>query len=124
MKILLLYHVTYIKVYPTINPINKMKIINPDNPKLIIIVENPLNNFFQLVASDSPINPSTQLTIHIPNTIFNGCIFNQVVVKSITDCTDIAIKNSAIHTKESIKDHKLIFIFIVLSFYSYYMFFT
>jgi len=90
--------------------------MRPDNPKVIIIVENPLNSFFQLVASDSPINPSTQLTIAIPNTIVNGCIFNQVVVKSIIDCDDVAIKNSAIHTKETINDHKLIFIFIVLSF--------
>ncbi|MHC1683817.1 MAG: hypothetical protein AB6733_12835 [Clostridiaceae bacterium] len=48
----------------------------------MIVVNSPLNKNLQLVDADKPINPNRKVIKEIQSTILNGCICNDLIVKS------------------------------------------
>jgi len=57
--------------------------------------KNPLNNNFQLVAAESPMNPNINVTIQNASTIYNGCTCNVLRVKLLITGDNVAIINNA-----------------------------
>lgn len=82
-------------------------------PRVMTIVEILLNNDFQFIDAENPINPNKNVIKDIPNTISSGCICNKLATKRTILPDNTVIKNNAMQTKENINAKRLIFIFIV-----------
>lgn len=80
---------------------------------VINTVKSPLNNNFQLVAAERPINPNIKVTIQKNNTIYNGCICNIFIVKFSMLLDVVDIKNNNIHINEEMNENKFTLTFIV-----------
>lgn len=85
-------------------PKNKIQITNIVIIRVITIAKSPLNNNFQLVAAESPINPNNNVIIQNNSTIYNGCTCNVLRVKLSTTGDVVTIKNNSIHNNEKMNE--------------------